>query len=80
MGASASAAADAYNTALAFPNLFRRLFAEGAFAAAFVPAYARKLPADGGPERRPARLRRPGHPGCRDRRPDARLRSWPCRG
>jgi putative peptidoglycan lipid II flippase len=47
MGASATVAADAYNTALAFPNLFRRIFAEGAFAAAFVPAYARKLQAEG---------------------------------
>jgi putative peptidoglycan lipid II flippase len=47
LGASATAAADAYNTALAFPNLFRRIFAEGAFAAAFVPAYSRKLTADG---------------------------------
>jgi putative peptidoglycan lipid II flippase len=37
MGASATPAADAYNAALAFPNLFRRFFAEGAFAAAFVP-------------------------------------------
>ena len=43
MGASATIAADAYNTALAFPNLFRRIFAEGAFAAAFVPAYAKSL-------------------------------------
>lgn len=47
MGASATVAADAYYTALSFPNLFRRLFAEGAFAAAFVPAYARKLNTDG---------------------------------
>ena len=43
MGASATIAADAYNTALSFPNLFRRIFAEGAFAAAFVPAYSRTL-------------------------------------
>ncbi|WP_296820801.1 murein biosynthesis integral membrane protein MurJ [Brevundimonas sp.] len=43
LGASAGPAADAYNTALSFPNLFRRIFAEGAFAAAFVPAYARTL-------------------------------------
>ncbi len=43
MGASATPAADAFNTALAFPNLFRRIFAEGAFASAFVPAYARAL-------------------------------------
>jgi putative peptidoglycan lipid II flippase len=47
MGASATFAADAFNTAWAFPNLFRRIFAEGAFAAAFVPAYARSLERDG---------------------------------
>jgi putative peptidoglycan lipid II flippase len=47
MGASASIAADAYNTALRFPNLFRRIFAEGAFSAAFVPAYSRSLEKDG---------------------------------
>jgi putative peptidoglycan lipid II flippase len=43
IGASATIAGDAYNTALSFPNLFRRIFAEGAFAAAFVPAYSRTL-------------------------------------
>ena len=43
LGASQTIAADAYYTALTFPNLFRRIFAEGAFAAAFVPAYSRKL-------------------------------------
>jgi len=47
MGASATIAADAYNTALSFPNLFRRIFAEGAFTAAFVPAYARTLETEG---------------------------------
>ena len=47
MGASASIAADAFNTAFAFPNLFRRIFAEGAFAAAFVPAYSKSLEQDG---------------------------------
>jgi len=47
LGASLTAAADAYNTALAFPNLFRRIFAEGAFAAAFVPAYSKSLEAHG---------------------------------
>jgi putative peptidoglycan lipid II flippase len=47
MGASAGYAADAYNTALQFPNLFRRIFAEGAFAAAFVPAYSKALARDG---------------------------------
>lgn len=38
---------DAWATALMFPNLFRRIFAEGAFASAFVPSYARTLEADG---------------------------------
>ncbi len=47
LGASASIAGDAYTTMLAFPNLFRRIFAEGAFATAFVPAYARSLEDDG---------------------------------
>jgi len=50
MGASLTIAADAYFTAQAFSNLFRRVFAEGAFAAAFVPAYARKLATDGDAE------------------------------
>jgi putative peptidoglycan lipid II flippase len=48
LGASQTIAADAYYTALAFPNLFRRIFAEGAFAAAFVPAYSRKLADEAG--------------------------------
>jgi putative peptidoglycan lipid II flippase len=47
MGASATIAADAYNAAFSFPNLFRRIFAEGAFASAFVPAYSRSLEQDG---------------------------------
>ena len=47
MGASATFVADAFNTAWAFPNLFRRIFGEGAFAAAFVPAYSRSLETDG---------------------------------
>ncbi|MEL7230898.1 MAG: murein biosynthesis integral membrane protein MurJ [Pseudomonadota bacterium] len=38
---------DSFVTALMFPNLFRRIFAEGAFAQAFVPAYARTLEAEG---------------------------------
>jgi putative peptidoglycan lipid II flippase len=47
MGASASVAADAYNTAQMLPNVFRRIFAEGAFSSAFVPAYAKSLAKDG---------------------------------
>ncbi len=47
LGASATPAADAFNTALAFPNLFRRIFAEGAFTAAFVPAYSKVLAQEG---------------------------------
>ena len=36
----ASALTDAFNVAFRIPNLFRRLFAEGAFAQAFVPVLA----------------------------------------
>ncbi|WP_237152744.1 murein biosynthesis integral membrane protein MurJ [Oryzibacter oryziterrae] len=39
--------ADAFFVAFRLPNLFRRLFAEGAFSAAFVPLFGRAL-ADGG--------------------------------
>lgn len=38
---------DAWATGQQFPNLFRRIFAEGAFASAFVPTYARTLEAEG---------------------------------
>ena len=38
---------DAWTTAQMFPNLFRRIFAEGAFSSAFVPSYSRALEADG---------------------------------
>ncbi|HEY8573470.1 MAG TPA: murein biosynthesis integral membrane protein MurJ [Phenylobacterium sp.] len=40
-------AGDAYVTSQQFPNLFRRMFAEGAFAAAFVPEYAKRLGGEG---------------------------------
>lgn len=39
--------ADCFFVAFKFPNLFRRLFAEGAFNAAFVPLFAGKLEAEG---------------------------------
>ena len=39
--------ADAFFVALKLPNLFRRLFGEGAFNAAFVPAFSGMLAADG---------------------------------
>ncbi|WP_421861323.1 murein biosynthesis integral membrane protein MurJ [Oceanicaulis sp.] len=38
---------DAFFTALTFPNLFRRIFAEGAFNSAFIPLYARRLEGEG---------------------------------
>ncbi|PWE18441.1 murein biosynthesis integral membrane protein MurJ [Marinicauda salina] len=38
---------DAFLVALQFPNLFRRIFAEGAFNSAFVPLYARRLEGEG---------------------------------
>ena len=39
--------ADAFFVAFRFPNLFRRLFAEGAFNSAFVPLFAKALEGDG---------------------------------
>ncbi len=39
--------ADAWFAAFAFPNLFRRLFGEGAFNAAFVPLFSRQLEENG---------------------------------
>lgn len=39
--------ADAFFVAFRIPNMFRRLVAEGAFSAAFIPLFARKLEADG---------------------------------
>ncbi len=39
----AGPAADAFFAAFRFPNLFRRLFAEGAFNTAFVPLFAKSL-------------------------------------
>jgi putative peptidoglycan lipid II flippase len=44
--------ADAFLVAFRLPNHFRAIFAEGAFAAAFVPAYARRLQQDGPEEAR----------------------------
>ena len=41
------AVAEAFFIAQRFPNLFRTLFAEGAFNAAFVPLFSRKLQAEG---------------------------------
>ncbi|MBT6095076.1 MAG: murein biosynthesis integral membrane protein MurJ [Rhodospirillaceae bacterium] len=43
----AGAVADCFFVAFRFPNLFRRLFAEGAFAAAFVPLFSGQLETDG---------------------------------
>ena len=40
-------AADAYVAAFRFPNLFRRLFAEGAFNTAFIPLFAKSLEQEG---------------------------------
>lgn len=43
----ATAMTDAFNVAFRIPNLFRRLFAEGAFSQAFVPALAHSREQDG---------------------------------
>jgi putative peptidoglycan lipid II flippase len=42
--------ADAFNVAFRFPNLFRRLFGEGAFNSAFIPLFAKELE-EGGRDR-----------------------------
>lgn len=42
----AGAEGDAWQLAFQIPNIFRRLFAEGAFSAAFVPLFSRKLADD----------------------------------
>jgi len=44
--------ADAFFVAFRFPNLFRRLFAEGAFNSAFVPLFAKRLEGEGHAEAR----------------------------
>jgi putative peptidoglycan lipid II flippase len=41
------AVADAFFVAFRFPNLFRRLFGEGAFNSAFIPLFARRLEGEG---------------------------------
>lgn len=43
----AGALADAWVVAFRFPNLFRRLVGEGAFTAAYIPIFSRKLEAEG---------------------------------
>jgi putative peptidoglycan lipid II flippase len=40
----ASFASDAFLVAFRLPNMFRALFAEGAFSAAFIPMFNRKVP------------------------------------
>jgi putative peptidoglycan lipid II flippase len=42
--------ADAFFVAFRVPNLFRRLFAEGAFNAAFIPLFAKRFHGEGGEE------------------------------
>jgi len=46
----AGAAADAWQLAFQLPNIFRRLFAEGAFSAAFVPLFNRRAHGPDGAE------------------------------
>lgn len=46
----AGLAADAFFVAFRLPNLFRRLFAEGAFSAAYVPMFSQRLHGEGGLE------------------------------
>ena len=43
----AGVVSDAFFTAFKLPNVFRRMFAEGAFNAAFIPLYAKRIEQDG---------------------------------
>src|SRR3546814_12106542 len=43
----AGGVADAWQLAFQLPNIFRRLFAEGAFAAAFIPLFNQRMTKDG---------------------------------
>src|SRR5690606_31964492 len=44
--------ADAFFVAFRFPNMFRSIFAEGAFNSAFVPLFAKRLEGEGAPAAR----------------------------
>ena len=46
----AGMAADAFNLAFLLPNMFRRLFGEGAFSQGFVPLFSQRLHGEGGIE------------------------------
>src|SRR3990170_4615023 len=46
----AGMAADAFALAFLIPNLFRRLFGEGAFSQGFVPLFSQRLRGEGGME------------------------------
>lgn len=46
----AGAAAEVFQLAFLIPNLFRRLFGEGAFSSGFVPLFSQRLNGDGGME------------------------------
>src|SRR4028118_1261617 len=46
----AGGAADAFALAFIIPNLFRRLFGEGAFSQGFVPLFSQRLHGEGGME------------------------------
>jgi putative peptidoglycan lipid II flippase len=57
--------ADAFFVAFRFPNLFRRLFGEGALNAAFVPLFAKRLEGEGlASARNFTRRRCPASPSC----------------
>ena len=66
------AVADAFFVAFRFPNLFRRLFGEGAFNSAFVPLFAKRLEGEG---REAARAVRRGGDGRPRVHPAGRSRS-----
>src|SRR3569833_3444085 len=65
----ANFASDAFAVAWRMPNMFRALFAEGAFSAAFIPMFNRKV----------ANTEVPGLSSCVDLAEDARAGRGPAR-
>ena len=76
----AGPAADAFYAAFRFPNLFRRLFAEGAFNTAFVPMFSGALEQQGARPRARSRGAADGLAGARGASSSPSSPKSSCRG
>ena len=76
----ASSVTDAFFVAFRVPNMFRRIFAEGAFNAAFIPLFTKRLHAEGdeAARRTSPRRRFRASPWCLS--PSPSWRRSPCPG